>query len=224
MSPADRFHGNSGDEGGMHLFDPTIYENMKVVIQGAVYDLDLRGAIRVTDRHDEVDLAVMSRTFCLRFMDARSSHAFAEMVLKADMRDFAAEILELHDNGDPGCRLEIRFEHAISVSQQADSFREAVAFMEGAARDIHGRVAAVWEDRPEIRHEITGSWKPVHSPKGFSGVRRSLADSEPVFSELRHRMVLDFNRTIDEKQIEDIPALLELMVETLHVLNDGGKL
>ena len=32
------------------MFDPTIYENLKVVFEGAVYDLDLDGHLTVGDR------------------------------------------------------------------------------------------------------------------------------------------------------------------------------
>jgi hypothetical protein len=32
------------------MFDPTAYDNKKVVTEGAAYDLDLEGQIRVVDR------------------------------------------------------------------------------------------------------------------------------------------------------------------------------
>ena len=32
------------------MFDPTIYDNIKVVLEGAVYDLDLEGKIIITTK------------------------------------------------------------------------------------------------------------------------------------------------------------------------------
>lgn len=34
------------------MFDPTAFDNMKVVIEGAIYDLDLDGEISIIDRND----------------------------------------------------------------------------------------------------------------------------------------------------------------------------
>jgi hypothetical protein len=52
------------------LFDPTVYDNLKVVLEGAVYDLDLAGSILVTGREDWVNLADLSRTYKLTFVMA----------------------------------------------------------------------------------------------------------------------------------------------------------
>lgn len=89
------------------MFDPTIYENLKVVLEGAVYDIDLEGQIVVIHRSDLFDLAVMSRSYAVRFRlkDGRSS---AEIHLSAGLVDLAGEKLEWR-NALPGCKLEIRF-------------------------------------------------------------------------------------------------------------------
>ncbi len=34
------------------MFDPTAFDNLKVIVEGAVYDFDLHGDILVTDRKD----------------------------------------------------------------------------------------------------------------------------------------------------------------------------
>ncbi|MDF0725751.1 hypothetical protein PY093_03360 [Cytobacillus sp. S13-E01] len=39
------------------MFDPTIFDNLKVVIEGEVYDLDLTGDFLVTNRSDSIDIA-----------------------------------------------------------------------------------------------------------------------------------------------------------------------
>lgn len=89
------------------MFDPTIYENLKVVFEGAVYDLDLDGQIVVIHRSDLIDLAAMSRSYMVRYRlrDGRSS---AEIRLSAGLVDLAGEKLEWR-NALPGCGLEICF-------------------------------------------------------------------------------------------------------------------
>jgi len=49
------------------MFDPTAYENIKVVLEGLIYDFDLQGEIVVIERNDLVNLADFSRTFNLSF-------------------------------------------------------------------------------------------------------------------------------------------------------------
>lgn len=49
--------------GVWRLFDPTAFENMKVVLEGAVYDRDFIGDILVINRDDIVNLSTMSRTY-----------------------------------------------------------------------------------------------------------------------------------------------------------------
>lgn len=91
------------------MFDPTIFENLKVGIENAVYDLDnLDEIIRVTDRKDLLDMATLSRSFSLRFELATPSTTSAEICLETGLRDLAAEILEIPE-GQPACELKLRF-------------------------------------------------------------------------------------------------------------------
>ena len=50
------------------LFDPTAFDNMKVVLEGAVYDRDLFGDILIVSRDDLVNLATLSRKFTIEFV------------------------------------------------------------------------------------------------------------------------------------------------------------
>ena len=65
------------------MFDPTIYDNLKVVLEGEIYDRDLAGAIQIVDRSDIVDLAIMSRIFIMRFQNRELPDAIAEIKLHA---------------------------------------------------------------------------------------------------------------------------------------------
>jgi hypothetical protein len=89
------------------MFDPTIYENLKVVFEGAVYDLDLAGKIVVTNRSDLIDLANMSRSFAIRCR-LKDGQVAAELRLSAELVDLAGEKLEWK-HAQPGCKLELFF-------------------------------------------------------------------------------------------------------------------
>ena len=49
------------------MFDPTAFENMRVVMEGIFYDKDLSGDITIVDRNDVINTAKMSRDFDLSF-------------------------------------------------------------------------------------------------------------------------------------------------------------
>jgi hypothetical protein len=101
------------------MFDPTVFDNLKVAFENQVYDLDnLTGNIRVTDRIDRLEMAVMAREFALRFELADGKGIAAEIRLEASLAELAAEILEQPD-GAPGCVLKLRFYLDIgNVSEQ----------------------------------------------------------------------------------------------------------
>jgi hypothetical protein len=90
------------------MFDPTIYENMKVVMEGAVYDMDMQQQLEVIGRTDRVDLSTMSRAYQLRIKLPKTEKISAVITLTANTEDLAGEILQL-DHVAPGCRLEIHF-------------------------------------------------------------------------------------------------------------------
>ncbi|MFC4779467.1 hypothetical protein ACFO9Q_21945 [Paenibacillus sp. GCM10023252] len=92
------------------MFDPTVFDNLKVAIENEVYDLDnLTGQIAVTNRMDRLELALMSRHFALEFKQTGlNSDVLAEVYLEASLKDLAAEILEMTGE-QPGCTLQVRF-------------------------------------------------------------------------------------------------------------------
>jgi hypothetical protein len=125
------------------MFDPTIFENLKVVIEGSVYDLDLEGVILVTGRTDRVDLADMSRTYAIRFR-LRDGKCCAELSLTAGLPDFAGEKLEWK-NASPGCALEL-------------CFRLAVQDWEDVCPQIQKQLDAIWSGRPEVHQTLSFSY------------------------------------------------------------------
>lgn len=93
----------------MKMFDPTAYDNIKVVIEGEIYDLDLAGVVRIVKRSDNVDLASMSRCYQLTFrLGDNTSLCEATILLSADLRNLASELINYSEQKG-GCHLEIVF-------------------------------------------------------------------------------------------------------------------
>lgn len=109
------------------MFDPTIYENMKVVIEGAVYDLDLAGEILVTNRSDRVELSTMSRSYGIQFKLLGLGDVMAELCLAAATEDLASEILE-KTTMTPGCTLQIGFQMHIKDVEEDCSAAQHILF------------------------------------------------------------------------------------------------
>ncbi|MGM0828019.1 MAG: hypothetical protein ACQEWF_09150 [Bacillota bacterium] len=73
------------------MFDPTAFDNLKVVFEGAVYDLDLTGEIQILDRKDLFDFAHYERCYQIHYSLPSKKSISIEFHLKADMGHFLAE-------------------------------------------------------------------------------------------------------------------------------------
>ncbi|CAM3168464.1 hypothetical protein FITA111629_07445 [Filibacter tadaridae] len=91
------------------MYDPTIFENLKVAFENHVYDLDnIERKIAITNRVDRMDFAILNRNFAIEFMLVGKPDVTAEIILKASVKDLAGEIMKLpRDN--LGCSLSILF-------------------------------------------------------------------------------------------------------------------
>ncbi|MBD0379395.1 hypothetical protein ICC18_04540 [Paenibacillus sp. WST5] len=126
---------------GVPVFDPTIYENVKVVLEGAVYDLDLAGEILVTRRADLIDLSSMSRTYAIEFTKKTYRPSKAEINLHVHLSDLAAEILE-NPAASPGCTLEVML--FTKVNQP-----------ELECPVIEKQLRMIWNHRPQITQQLS---------------------------------------------------------------------
>ncbi|MBI0576054.1 hypothetical protein IEC97_01670 [Neobacillus cucumis] len=94
------------------MFDPTAFDNMKVVIEGAIYDLDLGSEIVITDRNDSINMAKMSRNFDISFKIAESSGKSASVKIELDssLMNLAAELIpSMGSETKAGCSLKLEF-------------------------------------------------------------------------------------------------------------------
>jgi len=188
----------------MALSDPSIFDNLRVVLEGAVYDLDLEGEALVTSRSDRVDLAAMARHYTIRFVrrtegDGRRETgpqaAFrteAAIHLASGLADLAGEKLEADFGRRPGCEIWIEFSSDLSALANL----LAVSERWGALLD------RLWGEGTAVRHKACEEW----DHPGGRPARRRLTSS-----------VL-FRRTIDERQIDDLPELVGHVLRTLEEL------
>ncbi|UFJ43189.1 hypothetical protein LOK74_01470 [Brevibacillus humidisoli] len=181
------------------MFDPIIFDNIKVVLEGAVYDRDLAGQIAVTARADLVDLAAYGReyriTFCLAEDKEKKDAVSAQIALRTTLLDIASEQLEMPVAEQIGCTICVHF-----MLHVADWNRET--------RWITSVLDGIWGDRPHITQYI-GTRLDEH--------RSSLWPPERY----ENKVTLDFHRKIGEGNIEDLYELVEHCVASVARLRDG---
>lgn len=172
------------------MFDPTIFDNLKVVAEGALYDLDLEEEILITNRRDQIDLAKLSRDYAVTFrkMDKTDNSVHGELRINAGVYDLSAEILEKEDKSI-GCHIEAVFLMTV-IDPKKDCEVIQLALLE------------IWGDRPLIIQEISYNYDPYHSVK------------------LKNTIILKFDRKIGEAQVDDLPIMVEYMIESIDFLNE----
>jgi hypothetical protein len=177
------------------VFDPTIYDNLKVVFEGSLYDLDRDGRLVVTGREDLIDLAGMSRRFVMR-ATLPEGRCAAEVELSSGLLDFAGELRALRLAEETiGCKLKLTFFLQERLAEQAAPFDEYLR--------------EVWGEEADVHHTLV---QPVGPSR-----RYEQADGE-------YRISLLFRKKIDEDNIADVEPLLLHLVSTLEWLEEqGGK-
>ncbi|WP_409298198.1 hypothetical protein V1498_08390 [Peribacillus sp. SCS-26] len=125
------------------MFDPTAFENMKVVLEGIIYDRDFEGSILVTDRQDLVNISSLSRSFLME-MELKNGRSTTcapikcSISLEAGLKNLSAELLEYKGGADAGCHIETIYQIPLKDDKQADSdslFR-TLSNIWGSSREI----------------------------------------------------------------------------------------
>ncbi|MBS4215941.1 MULTISPECIES: hypothetical protein [Neobacillus] len=175
------------------MFDPTAFDNMKVVIEGALYDLDMSGEILVTDRNDWLNLAKMSRLFTISFVLRESRLPIhAKMELEAKLNNLAAELLqESLSEQNAGCYVKLQFSLELPENQ----------------RDFYGLYKIfqnIWGETRKISQSV--EYNPLEKSKNISLI-----------------ISIDFERIVKEEQMEDFAEMMEFMIATLQQLEEYGS-
>ncbi|WP_262176972.1 hypothetical protein [Saccharococcus sp. Marseille-Q5394] len=110
------------------MYDPTVFENLKVAFENQLYDLDtIEREIRIINRSDQMDFAILARKFALQFTLFDIEDVSAEIILEAALQDLANEIMEM-PGGNPGCSLTLCFQkHVKQESEQCPQIEEALS-------------------------------------------------------------------------------------------------
>ncbi|WP_347549893.1 hypothetical protein ABFG93_20735 [Pseudalkalibacillus hwajinpoensis] len=133
------------------MFDPTIYENVKVVLEGELYDRDLEGEISIRNRKDLVDLASLSRTYEVYFEENENVRVMVG--LYADLASFSAEQLQL-DHIEAGCEIKISFDMSISESEECAEIEEEIREIWGSRPTITQILSFQFEREDELKNYI----------------------------------------------------------------------
>jgi hypothetical protein len=171
------------------MFDPTAFENMKVVIEGALYDRDLHGEIQIVDRNDFINSAKLSRRYEVTFSIEKKGFdlLYCTFIMEANLENLAAELLPTAESDRlAGCHLFVRF----SFMQPNDL---------AVFQQVENELKRIWGHERTIKQSI------IFNP--FS--TEELVKNETIIS---------FNRLVYEDQMDDILAMPSYMIESLNRL------
>lgn len=178
------------------MFDPTIFDNLKVVLEGRLYDMDAEGKIKVVGREDLVDLAGMGRTFRMKFGLGGGRERFSTTItMCSGLTDFAGELRGLHAAGErPGARLELLLDMPAELSENR--------------RAVHDYISGIWGEDWLIRHER------------LEKLSLQYLESDSTVHNGSYRIKLASSRKIDESHIDDMEALLEHLLQTAMYIHE----
>lgn len=128
--------------GGNNMFDPTVFENLKVAFENHLYDLDnIDQKILIQNRKDQMDFARLSRCLSLEFILVDQPEVTAELKLGTLLEDLAGEILEMPE-AQPGCFLLLQF-------------RKAVREPHKECEQIKQVLSSIWEEDVELTQTLS---------------------------------------------------------------------
>ncbi|MBE4910158.1 hypothetical protein IMZ08_19145 [Bacillus luteolus] len=142
------------------MFDPTVFDNLKVVVEGEIYDLDLTGTIQVIDRKDIVDFAKMSRVYEISFRSSEHSTALkgAKLRILTDLRSLSEELLNI-TNSTPGCTVEVLFTMEIdNPDVECKQIEQELIRIWGTERAISQQISYFYGDSNLIKNTIVLSF------------------------------------------------------------------
>ncbi|WP_409288825.1 hypothetical protein [Peribacillus sp. SCS-37] len=175
------------------MFDPTAFENMKVVLEGLIYDRDFEGSILVTDRQDLINISSLSRSFLME-MEVKTGRSSAcvpitcSIGLEAGLKNLSAELLEYKGGADAGCHIETIYQIPLKDDNMAD------------INGLFHTLSSIWGPSREI--EITE--KHIYN-----------SPEHPV------RIIMAkvvFGRLVTEEQIPDFNGLVDHAITSINKL------
>lgn len=132
------------------MYDPTIFENLKVAFENHIYDLDnIDEKITIINRADCMDFAILARELAIQFTLVNQPDVTAEIVLQASIKELAGEILEVPGE-NLGCNLSVRFTKTVrnvaiecpQIEQALNSIWETDIQITQTLSFVHGQQAS----------------------------------------------------------------------------------
>ncbi|AZU63074.1 hypothetical protein [Neobacillus mesonae] len=173
------------------MFDPAAFDNMKVVIEGALYDMDLDGEIAITNRNDIVNIAKMSRLFNISFTLPKVTCRLltARIELEAKLENLAAELLSGSVSEKlAGCNVTLQF-----IFEHEDDAKHYQA--------VQGIITGIWGELRNITQSV--EFNPLAEQRKVKNV-----------------VTIDFVRIIGEEQMDDLIEMTAFMLTTLTALEN----
>jgi hypothetical protein len=171
------------------VFDPTAFDNMKVVIEGALYDMDIIGEIIITDRNDIMNMAKLSRRFdiCFTLPNSEGNSVTAKIEMESQLINLAAELLQgsLTEN-QGGCQVRLLF-----LLEHDDKKENYI--------NIQKILVDIWGETRKINQSV--QFNPLKNEKKKKNV-----------------ITVEFDRLISEEQMDDLVEMTEFMITTLKQL------
>ncbi|MFS0781504.1 hypothetical protein [Bacillus sp. 1P06AnD] len=167
------------------MFDPTAYENFKVILEGSIYEHDFTGDIKVIDRSETIDLSILSRCFSMTFVKIGQEKVKGRVILHSSLADLADEILE-QDRMLPGAFIDIHFLYGSKEQETPKGLKQ-----------IRDCLLEVWGKERQV---------VITERRSFDG---------DTFSPYEYCAQLSFNRKISEGQSEDLYDLITYCMKSL---------
>ena len=172
------------------LFDPTAFDNMKVVLEGAVYDRDILNDILVVKRDDLVNLATLSRQFTIEF-ELKKPH-FQKKIsggisLYASLENLSSELLAPYINDtSSGSTVEIFIACTEKITtEQSD--------------EIFNNLEDIWGKQRTIQW-TTLATKTNTNQQSFSS-----------------KFTISFDRLVKEDHMDDLVDMIEYLIQSLQL-------
>jgi hypothetical protein len=149
------------------VYHPSVYDNLKVVLEGAVYDLDFSGAIEIVNRKDLVDLAVIERNYSIDFLVSGISESFkGNLLLSTNLENYATE--KLKDNPEAaGSKLSIHIETPVYEIETDCKQLQAILKKwteEDLKGDVQQKLTYIYGESRNVFHNTIS----IHLQKPFS--------------------------------------------------------
>ncbi|MGG3843337.1 hypothetical protein [Anoxybacillus kestanbolensis] len=136
------------------MFDPTIFDNLKTVVEGAVYDLDVTDElVTVVDRSDIIDLAKFTRAYALSFQLRHARKVTCTISLAMTLQHIANELL-YEEISQAGCTMTVSFSFsATHVDGQA--VEQMLKHIWGEQRTVIQTFTYTYPKHERYTHQVT---------------------------------------------------------------------